>query len=123
MFSFEHARGLIDEGYRATAVALDLAGVAVKHARSGIFPQRQVEVRVIRERCIGCGVCASLEPQLFRMDAEGKAVGPDAPCAWSPIAGGFIRHCPTYAITARPAHPAVAASTAGESRGTAPALS
>lgn len=123
MFSFDHARALIDEGYRATAVALDQAGVAVKRARHGIFPRRLVDVRVIPERCVGCGVCVSLQPQLFRMDGNGKAVGPANACEWSPIDGGFIRHCPTYAITARPVHAPAGASTAGGSTDTGPAPS
>lgn len=124
MFSFEHAQALIDEGLRAMSAALDQAGGAIRMATGGIFPRRTVEVTVIRERCIGCGACVMHEPRLFHLDATGKAVGPDAPYEWSPIDGGFIRHCPTYAITARPVHlpPAPAAvSTGGGSRGTAPA--
>jgi len=132
MFSFAHAQALIDEGFRATTAALDQAGAAVKLSTGGIYPRRPVEVRVIRDRCIGCGACAAIEPQLFHMDAAGKAVGPTEPYEWSPIDGGFIRHCPTYAITARPVHPAAApaavppaagASRGGASTGTAPAPS
>lgn len=121
MFSFGHSRELMDEGHRATRVALAQAGDAVRAATGGVFPRRRVQVRVIRERCIGCGACVGFAPDVFRMDQSGKAVGPEAPVEWSPIDGGFIRHCPTYAITARPAPQAAGASTAGESRGTAPA--
>lgn len=137
MFSFEHAQALMDEGFRATTAALDQAGAAVKLATGGIYPRRPVEVRVIRERCIGCGACVAIEPQLFKMDHTGKAVGPSEPYEWSPIDGGFVRHCPTYAITARPVHrsaklleeapppppPPAGASTAGASTGTVPAPS
>lgn len=128
MFSFEHAQTLMDEGFRATTAALDQAGTALKTAAGGIYPRRPVQVRVIRERCIGCGACVALEPGLFHLDGEGKAVGPAEPYEWSPIDGGFIRHCPTYAITARPVHlhrPAgeADASTGDASRGTAQARS
>jgi NTE family protein len=122
MFSFAHHRELMDEGYRATAAALDAAGAEVRRAAGGIFPRRRVEVRVDRERCIGCGVCVAMAPPgAFRMDGEGKAVAAAAAQEWSPNDGGFLRHCPTYAITARPAHPAAGEPTAGGSTGTAPA--
>lgn len=126
MFSFEHAQALMDEGFRATTAALDQAGRALKTAAGGIYPRRPVQVKVIRERCIGCGACVVLEPSLFHLDGEGKAVGPAEPYEWSPIDGGFIRHCPTYAITARPVHLHAGeadASTGDASRGTAPARS
>jgi NTE family protein len=123
MFSFDHTRELMDEGYRATDAALDLAGAAVRSAAAGgIFPRRLIRIGVDRERCIGCGQCVARAPQgTFRLDGSGKAVGPVDPQEWSPVDGGFIRHCPTYAITARPALPAAGAPTGGASRGTAPA--
>ena len=122
MFSFEHTRELIDEGYRATDAALDQAGDAVRTAISGIFPRRLIQVGVDRERCIGCGQCVARAPQgTFHMDQTEKAVGPAEPQEWSPVDGGFIRHCPTYAITARPAAPAAGGPTSDGSRGTAPA--
>jgi NTE family protein len=121
-FSFEHTRELIDEGHRATVAALDAAGRALRDGRHGIHPRRLVEVRVNRERCIGCGVCVSVAPfGTFAMDGDGKAVGPSEPVEWSPVDGGFVRQCPTYAITARPAESQGApASTADGSTGTAP---
>jgi NTE family protein len=122
MFSFVHTRELMDEGYRAADVALDLAGDAVRGATRGIFPRRLIRIGVDRERCIGCGQCVARAPLgAFHMDEFGKAVGPTEPQEWSPVDGGFIRHCPTYAITARPARPAADAPTDGGSRGTAPA--
>ena len=120
MLSFAHNRELIDEGYRAAVAALDQAGDEARHSGAGIFPRRLVEVAVDRERCIGCGACVALAPPgMFRMDASGKAVGPSTPQEWSPISGGFIRHCPTYAITAHPARAAAGGSTGGGSTGTA----
>lgn len=103
MMSFDHTRELMDEGHRATRMALETAGDAVRTAGGGIFPRRLVQIHVNRERCIGCGACVSYAPPgTFRME-NGKAVGPDQPCEWSPVDGDFIRHCPTFAITARPA--------------------
>ena len=125
MFSFDHTRELISEGRRATAAALDQAAADLATAAGGIFPRRRIEVRVLRDRCIGCGNCVALAPPgMFHMDGEGKAVASGQVCVWSPIDGGFIRHCPTYAITAHPvaaAEPAPAAagaSTDGGSTGT-----
>jgi NTE family protein len=119
MMSFDHTRELLDEGYRATSAALDAAGEAVRTADGGIHPRRHVRITVSRERCIGCGACVSLAPSLFFMDGSGKAVGPDYVCEWSPMDGGFIRHCPTFAITARPVQPAARVSKGGASKGTA----
>ncbi len=102
MFSFAHTRELLDEGYRATAAALDQAEHAVRRAGGGIFPRRRVELRVDRERCIGCGLCTVLAPAgTFRMDEAGKAVPPAQPQTWTPVSGDYLRHCPTYAISAR----------------------
>lgn len=118
MFSFAHHRELLDEGYRATAAALDRSEDEVRRAAGGIFPRRLVEVRVDRDRCIGCGACVALaSPGTFRLDASGKAVAPTEPQPWSPVSGAFLRHCPTYAITARPA---ADDPTGGGSTGTAP---
>lgn len=106
MMSFDHTRMLMDEGRRATLAALDQAGDAIRAALGGIFPRRQVRIKVNGDRCIGCGACLAYSPPgMFRME-DGKAVAPDGVCEWSPIDGDVIRHCPTYAITARPAEPA-----------------
>ena len=125
MFSFAHTRELMDEGYRAMVAALEAGEQDVRRATGGIYPRRLVELKVDRERCIGCGACVALAPPgTFRMDAAGKAVPPARPQVWSPVSGGFVRHCPTYAITARPARgPGAEAGdpTGGGSRGTAPA--
>ena len=123
MFSFEHTREMIAEGRRAMSVALDAGASDVKNRGTGIYPKRLVKLNVLRDRCIGCGACLSLAPPgTFTMDAEGKAVAQSAPVAWSAVDGGFVRHCPTYAITAHPVPGSeAAASRAGASTGTAPA--
>ena len=123
MFSFENTRELIAEGRRATASALEQAGPDLVTAAGGIFPRRRIQVKVLRDRCIGCGNCVALGPPgLFYMDNEGKAVAADQVCVWSPIDGGYSRHCPTYPITAHPLPaepaPAAGASTGGASTGT-----
>lgn len=122
MFAFDATRELVDEGYRATRAALDAAGDAIRSARPGIFPRRRVEIRVNRERCIGCGAClVHGPPGMFVLDAAGKAVTLAESYEFSPVDGGFIRHCPTYAITARRAGrpgPEADAATVGGSTGT-----
>ena len=103
MFSFDHLREEVEEGYRATAAALDRDDWP-EPGDVGLFPKRRVVVRVERERCIGCGACLVHGPQgMFVLDAERKAVVTQPDQEWSPMDGGYIRHCPTYAIIARPA--------------------
>src|SRR5438046_525567 len=73
-----------------------------------------VPVRVDGRRCTGCGaVLVQAPPGMFVLDAEGKAVVTRPDQKWSPIDGEFIRHCPTYAISARPAAEPKAAGAAG----------
>jgi NTE family protein len=103
MFSFSHLREVVEEGYRATRAALDRPADWPARGASGVFPKRRVTVRVERDRCIGCGQCLIQAPQgMFVLDTEGKAVVTAPEQEWSPADGGFIRHCPTYAISARP---------------------
>jgi NTE family protein len=119
-FSFQHTRELMLEGERATALAIEAAGAAVRAGEAGIHPRRRMLLDVKRERCTGCGVCLSTAPPgMFRLDELGKAVAPPDPVTWSPIDGGFVRQCPAWAITARPlaAEPSLP-STGGASRGT-----
>ena len=104
MFSFNHLREEIEEGFRATSAALDRADEWPQPGDVGIYPKRRVMVRVERERCIGCGTCLVHGPQgMFVLDSERKAVVTQPDQEWSPMDGGYIRHCPTYAIIARPA--------------------
>lgn len=106
LFSFDRLREVVDEGYRATVDALDRPAEWPEPGDEGVYPRRAVEVRVQRERCIGCGACVALAPPgMFVLDSEGKAVVTRPEQSWTPVSGWFIRHCPTYAISARPTEP------------------
>jgi NTE family protein len=103
LFSFDHLRELVEEGYREAVAALEHPEDWPRRDSEGVYPRRQVTVRVQRDRCIGCGSClVQGPPGMFVLDAQGKAVVTEPEQIWSPMDGGFIRHCPTYAISARP---------------------
>jgi NTE family protein len=104
MFGFGHNRELIEEGYRSTLDLLD-ALRDFDPQGSGIHPQRRVEVRVDRDRCIGCGACVMHAPWVFELDQGGRAKVIQSVQMWSPIDGSYVRNCPTYAISARLAQP------------------
>jgi NTE family protein len=100
-FSFSRADELIDAGYKAAIEALRDFDACV-NSETGIFPRRQVQLSVDREKCIGCTLCVALAPDVMMMDATGKAVPKTPEADWSPADGDFVHHCPTYAISAYP---------------------
>ena len=105
LFAFGHNRELIEEGYRATADLLDLLGPEFDPSGHGIHPQRKVQIRVDRERCVGCSACVMHAPWVFELDLDGRAVVRQPIQSWSPLDGAYVRNCPTYAISARLAPP------------------
>lgn len=101
MFGFGHNSELIEEGYRATLAVLDELADGFDPAGYGIHPRRQVELKVDQARCIGCAMCVMQAPGVFEMDSGARAVVRQAIESWSPLDGRYVRHCPTYAISAR----------------------
>jgi NTE family protein len=99
-FSFGRAEALVEAGRRAAEVALAELDRCTA-ADEGLFPLRPVRLTVERRRCIGCGICVALAPNLMRLDATGTAVPPDRELVWSPADGEFVRHCPSQALQVR----------------------
>ena len=94
---FDASGGNIRAGYEAAMEALETFEDVV-HEPGGIFPRHRVEIDVIRDRCIGCGLCAALAPRLMGLDAKGKAFARTRTVEWSAADGEFVHHCPTDAI-------------------------
>ena len=97
--SFTNSASHIREGYRAATKALEHFDTYLEQP-GGIFPRKRVELGVDREKCIGCGLCASLAPTYFGMDSSGKAFARTKVVEWSAADGDFVHHCPTLAISA-----------------------
>lgn len=66
----------------------------------GVYPRRDMRVLVDKQKCIGCGLCVALAPDLMGMGSDGKAFARDPVVSWSPADGDFVNHCPTLAIKA-----------------------
>ena len=98
-FSFSHTDELLEAGYTA-------AMEACKHYEEcitwgiGVFPRRAMQIKVDREKCIGCTLCTALAPDVMAMDSHQKAYPLTPVVEWSPADGDFVHHCPTYAIEA-----------------------
>jgi NTE family protein len=101
MFAFEHTEELLDEGYRAANAALEVLAADGK-MMTGVYPRTTMQIAINPARCIGCGVCAAMAPKVFHMRPDGKAEVITPRQTWSPIDGGYVHHCPTYAISATP---------------------
>ena len=102
MFSFDRNEELIEAGYRATSNTLDQLGTRLDGVARGMHPTRRLRVLVDESRCVGCGSCVIQAPQVFRLDARGKAEVLTPVQTWSPIDGAYVLNCPTYAISVRP---------------------
>jgi NTE family protein len=98
-FSFSHTEELLEAGYTA-------AMEACKHYEEcitwgiGVFPRRPMQIKVNRDKCIGCTLCAALAPDVMAMDSHHKAYPLTPVVEWSPADGDFVHHCPTLAIEA-----------------------
>ncbi|HKP30683.1 MAG TPA: patatin-like phospholipase family protein [Gemmatimonadales bacterium] len=101
MFAFNRTAHLLAEGYRATHEALDhLPDGLDSLPPGGIHPVRHVEVRVDQEKCVGCGLCAAMNPRVFAMDEHGKAMVRMREWTTTPLGDVAVRICPTSAISA-----------------------
>jgi NTE family protein len=98
--SFANIVDTIGEGYRAASKALEDID-AFAEQPGGVYPRRRFEIDVDRDRCIGCGLCVALAPNLMGMDAQSKAYTRTKTVEWSPADGDFVAACPTNAIIAR----------------------
>jgi NTE family protein len=98
--SFSNIPSTIDEGYRAALKALEDID-AFYDQPGGVYPRRRFELSVSAEKCIGCGLCVSLSPNIMGLDSHGKAYPRTRTVDWSPADGEFVRQCPTSAIVAR----------------------
>jgi NTE family protein len=96
-FAFGHAHALIEAGRVATEDALATLDRALA-APAGVFPRRTVRVSVDRGRCVGCGMCVALAPEVMALDPDRCAYAHRPEVSWSPADGDFVRHCPTNAI-------------------------
>jgi len=100
MFAFNRTAHLLAEGYRATHEALDLIPDGLESLPpGGIHPVRHVEVRVDQEKCVGCGLCAAMNPRVFAMDEHGKAMVRMRERTTTPLGDVAVRICPTCAIS------------------------
>lgn len=97
--SFSNTREIIEQGYTAAKAALihldDMLSAA-----GGVYPRRKVHLHVEPAKCIRCGLCIGMAPELMGWGADGKAVARESEVIWSPADGEFVRHCPTKAIVA-----------------------
>lgn len=95
-FSFGHVSRIIDLGYEAAVQALDRVGASL--LLGGVWPRRMVEVRVDRDKCTGCTLCATQAPHMMAMDQNGKAQVLHSPTEWSRSDGDFVHQCHAEAI-------------------------
>jgi NTE family protein len=105
MFAFHRTAFLIAEGYRAVSEALELLPKQLDELAPGLHPQREVLVKVVRERCVKCGACAALAPESFTLGIDGIAEVKSERQWWSPVGDALLAICPTHAITSEQVSP------------------
>ena len=66
-FSFGRADALVEAGRTAAEAALAELDQCTT-ADDGLFPLRRIRLEVDRRRCIGCGICVALAPDLMRLE-------------------------------------------------------
>lgn len=61
----------------------------------------KLKANVDQDTCVGCGICPSICPEVFRMDDEGKAVpiSSDIPDNIADAAQNAESSCPVAAIS------------------------
>jgi len=97
-FSFTHVEQLLEMGYDSTRQALRHLLDALA-APGGIYPRQEMEIRVDRDRCTGCGLCAAHYPALMALDRQQRAHPLEPVHDFSPADAAFARCCPVEAIT------------------------
>jgi NTE family protein len=103
LLSFAHNDQLVEAGYRAARDAVADPTRLPPPSATGVHPRRRYHVKVLRERCVGCGACVrGGPPGAFTLDREQKAVPRDTDPVWSPVDGLCVGLCPTSAIVAEP---------------------
>jgi NTE family protein len=96
-FGFGHTDEMIEEGYRAAKETLAYLDECFG-AATGVYPRRQVRVHVSPDKCIGCGICVALSPDLMALGPQRKAFAKRDSVNWGPADGDFVHQCPTNAI-------------------------
>ena len=111
--SFANIAETIREGHRAAHKALEDID-AFYDQPGGVYPRRRFELEVDRDKCIGCGLCVSLAPNLMGLDAEGKAYTRTRTADWSPADGDFVHVLPDRTRSSRGRSSACVPLKAGE---------
>jgi NTE family protein len=107
MFAFNRTPFLIAEGFRALNSTLDRLPSDLTRLPAGLHPQREVELRIDRARCTGCGVCYSRDPLVFGKEDDGKAVVRAPNQWWTPLSDRMVRWCHAGAISYDQRYPAL----------------
>lgn len=100
LLAFNRNAELVEAGYRAALETIDEPGAIPPASAVGVFPRRLFEVRVLRERCVGCGAClVHGRTGLFQLDAQGKAVLGESHVELPAAEARYVmKQCPTDAI-------------------------